>query len=213
MAEVRSIPAPQPTTETRTFPAKGREWTFTIYVDGRENGERFYALTSCLVNPLLPSEPLIADLPPEAQDIQALLSGGDTQLAGAIPAKKVERRQIVISNPVHISNLRVLHAVLVEPALSLSELIELDYRLGAAAMEPIYDWAAETNGLGEYLLQKLEEVKNRQGVEKLDLLTPFSMPASNGSTPSPNKPSEARIPKASSGSSASRKRAATPSPR
>ena len=136
MDAIYNLPEPEiGKTAQKTIDVKGVPLTLTIRADGKEDSALWYAILGCFPNGIVEPEPLWYTLPPPK-------------------SKKVE-----ITDPLLLTNLRVLATVLVSPALQLEDLAEIARQAGPEVMEEVYDWAVNINGIGPYLLKKLDALK------------------------------------------------------
>jgi hypothetical protein len=145
LSDILAIPAHAAATATRDFtfhetdpamPWWEQTWRVTIKTNARHQAEEFYALLERFSEAMEKAKEGFTILTPDMERIQIKSAG-------------------------LLANLFILASVAVEPKLSAEEWGMLGHKVGGSQMDALFDWAAEENGVTQYLLEKQVELAKK----------------------------------------------------
>lgn len=138
LADIMNMPEPEAKTETRSFKAKGREWSITLRCLAEDaSAEEYFAIAQIADGSGRDIKPLTIQLPP--------------------PTSKT----IEIKDPAYLASLHYLASITVAPAFGAYEWAVFGHKAGGRVMNEIFGWGAELNGLSEVQVSEaVAEAKN-----------------------------------------------------
>lgn len=148
VSDIYSLPEPESATATKVFTGAGREWEVTIETGGQNSAERWNEL------------------------YQAQMYGQTQQQIGILTKKPYKEEfptpegvKVVLNDLSYIGSLKLLSLVIVAtPRPTFGDLAIWGHRVGGKMMDEICTWAANENGVSEFMIAKMQEAtKNALG--------------------------------------------------
>lgn len=144
---IYSLAEPEKGTDTREFQIHGEVYEFTIETGGQHSAERWHELFALVMYG-------------QTQQQIAKIKREDYFETFMTP----DGKKVILRDPSYIGGLKLLSAVLVKPKLSFGALAVLGHKAGGKVMDAMTDWAAQKNGVSDYVIQLMKDrAKNLKG--------------------------------------------------